>query len=339
MTSCYTNDPGFVDAANGDYRLASGSPCIDAGDNAYVTTATDLAGNARIANGTVDIGCYEYGSAAVKAKYLVVDLSGGPDAATWPVEYMDGEPAGGFNTDEYKTTKLVLRRIEPGTFMMGGSYETTLTKPYYMGVFEVTQKQYELVTGSNPAEYEGDMRPVEEVSWMDIRGNTNWPVSSIVSMDSFMGRIRARTGLSFDLPTEAQWEYACRAGTTSNYNNGGSTEEDLKKLGRYSGNQSDGKGGYSSNHTTVGSYLPNAWGLYDMHGNVWEWCLDWKGDLADGEMNPVGASQGSERVLRGGSYYWSAGSGKCTASYRDSGIPLPGALWDRGFRLAAPCGL
>ena len=92
MTSCYTNDPGFVDAANGDYRLASGSPCIDAGDNAYVTTATDLAGNARIANGTVDIGCYEYGSSPV------VSLLADGLVAYWPFDG-DARDASGNGND------------------------------------------------------------------------------------------------------------------------------------------------------------------------------------------------------------------------------------------------
>jgi hypothetical protein len=209
--------------------------------------------------------------------YCVIDLSAGADASSYPVAYMDEPPSGDFNTDEYKTTKLVLRRVEPGSFKMCGEYDVTLTKPFYCGIFEVTQKQYALVTGSNPSYYRGDMRPVESVSWNAVRGDSstyNWPSSENVDSSTFMGRIQARTGLNFDLPTEAQWECACRAGTTSKYNNGGSWDSDLKLLGRYDGNLSDGKGGYSD-HTTVGSYQPNAWGLYDMHGNVWEWCLDW----------------------------------------------------------------
>ena len=255
-------------------------------------------------------------------RYCVIDLSGGANASSYPVTYVASVPSGGFNTDEYKTTKLVLRLIGPGTFMMGGSYQVTLTKPFYCGVFEVTQKQYELVTGSNPSYYQGDMRPVEQVSWNTIRGNSstyNWPGSANVDSNSFVGRLQARTGLSFDLPTEAQWEYACRAGTTSTYNNGGDAENDLKQLGRYSGNQSDGKGGYSSNHTKVGSYQPNAWGLYDMHGNVGEWCLDWSGSLSSGVTDPRGSSSGSYRVLRGGC--WGNVAGDCTSSFRGSNYP------------------
>ena len=228
------------------------------------------------------------------ALYCVIDLSAGPSADKYPVSYLKEPPKGGFNTDVYKTTKLVLRRIEAGSFIMGEnqkdeSHRVTLTKPFYCGVFEVTQKQYALVTGENPSEFKGDMRPVEKVSYEMIRGKgegAKWPASPAVDPDSFMGKLRERTGLDgFDLPTEAQWEYACRAGTTSAFNNGGDTEDDLKKLGRFVLNQKsrwkesdadfaryrpDGKGGCPNAHTAVGAYEPNAWGLCDMHGNVWE---------------------------------------------------------------------
>ena len=268
--------------------------------------------------------------------YMVVDLSAGSgEGAAYPVSYLTAGPAGGW-TDEYKTTKLVLRRIEPGTFIMCGEYQTTLTKPYYMGVFEVTQKQYELVTGSNPSDYKGEKRPVECVSWTTIRGYI-WPNSAAVDANSFMGRLRARTGLEFDLPTEAQWEYACRAGTTTDLNSGKNLslsnpwdqDSAMDEVGRYDDNRSDGKGGYSQ-HTTVGSYLPNAWGLYDMHGNVWEWCLDWYGSLTSGVTDPEDSSSGSDRVTRGGSWYDYADY--CTSSYRGHRSPSnEGDISDGGY--------
>ena len=280
----------------------------------------------------------------------VIDLSAGPNATKYPVSYLAAEPKGGW-TDEYKTTKLVLRRIEPGKLMMGGEHEVTLTKPFYIGVFEVTPKQYEQVTGSNPSQFKGDMRPVERVSWNAIRGNSstyNWPSSVNVDSLTFIGKIQARTGLNFDLPTEAQWEYACRAGTTSKFNNGGDSETDLKKLGRFILNQKqrvnseadepfakhepDGKGGCLEGHTVVGSYRPNAWGLYDMHGNVWEWCLDWSGHLSGGVTDPSGSSSGSRRVLRGGGWCYVADN--CTSSHRGAGGPSITGGNNRGFRLA-----
>ena len=271
------------------------------------------------------------------ATYCVIDLSAGASATSYPVTYLASPPSGGFNVDAYKTTKLVLKAIAAGTFLMGDdqtdeSHRVTLTKPFFIGLFEVTQRQWSLVTGGNPSNFSGDKRPVEKVSYNAIRGSSDgakWPASNGVDSDSFLGRLRARTGLDFDLPTEAQWEYACRAGTTAAYNNGGSTEDDLKSLGRYSGNRSDGKGGYTQ-HTTVGSYLPNAWGLYDMHGNVYEWCLDCYGTLAYGS-DPKGSSSGSYRVLRGGS--WNSYASSCTSSLRGNGIPSQNnGLY--GFRLA-----
>ena len=232
----------------------------------------------------------------------------------------------------------------------GTNVSTTITKPFYIGVFEVTQRQYELVTGHNPSKFKGDMRPVEMVSYIEIRGNgegAKWPASFAVDSDSPMGKLRARTGLNLDLPTDAQWEYACRAGTMSAYNNDGNSEDDLKSLGRFTLNQekrgwresngdfvrhrSDGKGGCREAHTVVGSYKPNAWGLYDMHGNVWEWCLDWLGSLKYG-IDPRGPFSGPCRVRRGGS--WKNTAYYCTSSYQIIRSSMLKGNDDTGFRLA-----
>ena len=266
------------------------------------------------------------------ATYCVVDLSGGSSASSYPITLLTEPPSGGFNVDAYKTTKLVLRRIEAGSYKMGGSYDVTLTKAFFCGIFEVTQKQYTQVMGSNPSSNKGDKRPVEMVSYDMIRGSTNgakWPASSAVDSSSFMGKLRAKTGMDFDLPTAAQWEYACRASTTTSYNNGGNTENDLKKLGRYSGNVSDGKGGYSSGHTVVGSYTANSWALYDMHGNAWEWCLDWSGTNEHG-VDPKGPTSGSRRISYGGS--WVSDSSACTSSSTVADTPTT-VHAKHGFRI------
>lgn len=223
---------------------------------------------------------------AAESLYCVIDLSGGANAEMYPVTYMNAAPVSGW-TDEYKTTKLVLRRIDAKT--------ATLTKAFYIGVFEVTQKQWELVMGANPCSStiygKGDTYPVHLVSYNKIRGSSagnGWPDSLAVDATSFVGRLQVRTGRDFDLPTEAQWEYACRAGTTTTY---------------YWGNSMDGGYAWYKNNAPsvaqpvvngssaqpVGKKKPNAWGLYDMSGNVWEWCLDW-----------YGASSDSKRVRRGG---------------------------------------
>ncbi len=337
----YTSDPHFVDAANGDYRLSANSLCVDAGDNSYVTSETDLDGNARIVNGKVDIGCYEYATRPSAAHlYMVIDLSGGATASSYPVSYLNAVPAGGW-TDEYKTTKLVMRRIEPGVFTMGCTSDevgfwgvdsmfplctVTLTRPYYIGVFQVTQKQYELVTGENPSYYSGATRPVETVSYDILRGadkGSGWPQSSDVDDDTFMALIRQKTGINtFDLPTDAQWEYACRAGTTTAYSYG---EKADGKYMWYSGNSN------GSVHN-VGMRLPNKWGLYDMHGNAWEWCLDESKQLHNG------------RVLRGGDWQ----GANCTSSSLLNRMPYePGYYYNAtmdwcyyggstGFRLVMP---
>ncbi|MCR4575242.1 MAG: SUMF1/EgtB/PvdO family nonheme iron enzyme [Lentisphaeria bacterium] len=278
------------------------------------------------------------------ARYLVVDLSGGPDAMSYPVRYSETGPD--LNDDTCRTTELWLRQIPAGTFTMGcdstevgytgyefAKHQVTITQMFYIGVFECTQKQWELVMGNNPSYYKGDCRPVESVSYNMIRGTgpqagAGWPMyGHKVDATSFMGKLQEKTGLTFDLPTEAQWEYACRAGTTTALNSGKnltSTSSDgaMNEVGRYYYNQSDGKGGYSSGHTKVGSYLPNAWGLYDMHGNVWEWTLDWWGantSSTAAETDPVGPNTVSNRVLRGGS--WGSDASFCRSANRNDDYP------------------
>jgi len=187
--------------------------------------------------------------------------------------------------------ELVL--IAPGSFKMGSKrgqaeekpvHEAKITEPFYMGKYEVTQEQWEKVMGSNPSSVKEPKNPVTDVSWDDCQ--------------VFLRKLNERTGgNSFFLPTEAQWEYACRAGSASKYFWG----DDAGALGEYAWCH-DNSGG---NPHPVGERKPNAWGLYDMSGNVWEWCADWY----DGtyyrnapSLNPTGPASGSARVWRGGSW-------------------------------------
>lgn len=279
-------------------------------------------------NVTATVALVRYG-----VLYCVIDLSGGPDAPQWPVSYLPAVPAGGW-MDEYKTTKLVLRRIEAGTFIMGDAqsdehHRVTLTKSFYMGVFEVTQRQWELVMGSSLPSLSyyfgrnGSTYPAYSVSYNDIRGaslGAQWPALSSVDASSFLGRLRAKTGLDFDLPTEAQWEYACRAGTTTTYYWGDAMDGAYVWYGDNSG----------SRMHSVGARLPNAWGVYDMVGNVMEWCRDRYGTLAYG-ADPVGSASGSTRVGR--SNDWFASPDHCASScrnYREPSYRSDGI----GFRLS-----
>jgi formylglycine-generating enzyme required for sulfatase activity len=283
--------------------------------------------------------------------YLAVDLVTGATAnLTLPPPDMP-------TSVEYKTTKMVFRRIPAGTFTMGSpagelgrftnetQHTVQLTQDYYLGVFEVTQAQYFAVMGTWPSYLNNpayrDTRPVETVSWDTIRGGT-WP-SGDPAANSFMDKLRTLVGAGypFDLPTEAQWEYACRAGTTTALNRGKnltSTDScpNVAEVGRYWHNGGSSWSGGRDEDLSVataaaGSYLPNAWGLYDMHGNVWEWCLDWYvADLGvDPVVDPAGAATGSTRVIRGGGLNNDARA--CRSAIR-GGITPSGAA--DGFRVA-----
>jgi len=251
--------------------------------------------------------------------YMVIDLSAGANASTYPVSYLEEVPSGGWS-DEYKTTKLVMRRIESGTCVV------TVSKPYYIGVFEVTQEQYALITGETPSHFEGTCLPVESVSYNKIRGSNRgaqYPSSTDVDTDSFLGKLRERTGLDIDLPTEIQWEYACRANTTTTYSYGDNANGNYMWYLGCSG---------SKNTRSVGLWgKNNAWGLYDMHGNVWEWCQDWIDDYPSGRVtDPTGPESGSRRVIRGGS--WDDSPGGCRCAYRYCVSPGYRRV-DVGFRL------
>jgi formylglycine-generating enzyme required for sulfatase activity len=313
--------------------------------------------------------------------YCAVDLAGGHATNVWPVYYYPSAgavPEGATNV-LYKTTRLLMRRVSAtgaGGFKMGSSsnetgrdggredwHDVVLTKDYYVGVYEVTQCQWQQAMGDRrswPSAWSHNdcklTRPVEQVSYWDIRENASgsgsddpevdWPANDLVRADSCMGRMRTKTDLAgFDLPTDAQWEHACRAGTTGALNAGTvnltntSSDARMDLLGRY---ERDGgrilvgstwpdphtalgvaQSAVTTDYATakVGSYAPNAWGLYDMHGNVWEWCLDWYvGNLGAGAVtDPSGAAAGSSRVRRGGG--WDSSVAACRSASRNDREP------------------
>jgi formylglycine-generating enzyme required for sulfatase activity len=164
-------------------------------------------------------------------------------------------------------------------------HTVTITKGYFMGIYEVTQEQYQKVMGTNPSAFKGSNLPVENVSWNDAV--------------EFCKEVSEKEGKTYRLPTEAEWEYACRAGTTTKFSFGNS-ESQLGYYAWYKQNSGD------KTHP-VGEKKPNAWGLYDMQGNVWEWCLDWyaKNWYSKGPAeNPLNERYGDKwgRVLRGGGW-------------------------------------
>ncbi len=223
---------------------------------------------------------------------------------------------------------MKFKLIPAGTFTMGEgdqAHEVTLTKPFWMGVHEVTQAQYEQVMGVNPSKYKGSDNPVETVSW-----------ENAVEFCRKLSELPAEkeAGNVYRLPTEAEWEYACRAGTTTNYSFG-DDESDLSGYGWYD------QAANGDKHHPVGSKQPNAWGLYDMHGNVWEWCQDWKEDYPEGAvtdpsgptltMMQVSPSGPWYRVIRGGS--WVSTAEYCRSATRFGGN-LSYSVNGLGFRVS-----
>jgi formylglycine-generating enzyme required for sulfatase activity len=194
---------------------------------------------------------------------------------------------------------MKLSLIPPGEFVMGSPpqeewhrddeavHRVTLTHPFYIGATEVTQRQWEALMGTNPSFCTGDDLPVETVTWEQAA--------------EFCRKLSLKEGAHYRLPTEAEWEYSCRAGTATPFHTGETISTDQAN---YDGNYTyaGGRTGVFREKTTeAGSFSPNAWGLHDMHGNVWEWCADWYGEYPQGEVtDPTGPTQGDRRVFRGG---------------------------------------
>jgi formylglycine-generating enzyme len=209
--------------------------------------------------------------------------------------------------------------IPPGSFMMGSpkeeiernnnetQHKVKLTKGFYMGVHLVTQEQWQAVMGKNPSRFKGEKNlPVDRVSWEDCQ--------------KFIKKLREKDKKLYRLPSEAEWEFCCRAGTKTPFHFG---ETISTEQANYNGNFTYGKGKkgvYREKTTPVGNFSANAWGLYDMHGNVFQWCQDWYGDYPQKDVvDPQGPEKGDFRVLRGGS--WNNNPVDCRSAFRDGLVP------------------
>ena len=221
---------------------------------------------------------------------------------------------------------MKLKLLPAGTFVMGSdadyaieperpAHRVTLTKPFYIGVTEVTQAHWKAVMGKNTTPFNCDDCPVVQVSWEDA-------VKFCEKLSSLASEKAA--GRAYRLPTEAEWEYACRAGTTTEYSFG----DDSNQLSEYASYIDNPRGVHP-----VGQKKPNAWGLYDMHGNVFEWCHDWYGDYSSkAATNPTGAANDSGRVVRGGG--WIDSTWNCRSSLRHRALPVFSS-YELGFRVVA----
>ena len=324
--------------------------------------------------------------------YMVVDISDAAKPGTQRYYPVADFVPGGVTNSLYKTTTFLMRKImaKDVIWTMGSvaletqnreaneaTHQVTLTNNYYIGVYEVTQSQWwQVATNSNiSANFttEQFMRPMEKVCYNEIRlkyksnaaassdeiADYSWPKTPNPS--SFLGLLRSKTGVDFDLPSEAQWEFAARSGNGVGHWNDGSDiltanpDANLNLLGRYLKNPTTNSSespaasiGPSVGGTAiVGSYAPNDWGLYDMHGNVWEWCLDFYeaninahgGAVNIDPQNPANNLSGASsvnRVIRGGSWKWAVGH--CRPARRRVITPT-NRDFDLGFRVLCYAGL
>jgi formylglycine-generating enzyme required for sulfatase activity len=228
------------------------------------------------------------------------------------------------------TIGIKLMQVPKGKFIMGSpetegqrdinenQHEVTISQNFYMGSTEVTQAQWQKVMGNNPSKFQGHELPVEQISWEEAV--------------EFCKRLEKKAGRKYRLPTEAEWEYACRSGTTTPFHFGSELNGNHANCDGTKPYCTEADGPHLEKTTPVGKYSANAWGLYDMHGNVWEWCSDWYGEYPSGSVtDPSGPASGEDRIGRGGS--WFADAFFCRSAYRLGGAPTVRS--DRiGFRVA-----
>jgi formylglycine-generating enzyme required for sulfatase activity len=237
--------------------------------------------------------------------------------------------------------------IKGGTFAMGSPgteagrdidealHQVTVSS-FFLGKYEVTQDEYQKTMKAAPGNFKGKELPVESISWYDAilfcnKLSQNHGLTPVYELRG-TGVMWDKNADGYRLPTEAEWEYACRAGTSTPFNTGNNiTTEQANYDGTYPYNN-NAQGAFLEKTAPVGSYPANAWGLYDMHGNVFEWCWDWHGYyVLDGQTDPTGPASGSLHVIRGGSWV----NGGETLRSAGRGIYIPGGGNERiGFRLA-----
>ena len=234
-------------------------------------------------------GCCLHQASHAEKTYCVIDLTRKSNDGTYSMSWLDDIPKGGWSL-EHKTRKLVLRRIPPGRFKFLGKYDVEITRPFYIGVFEFTCAQYEQLTGKSAesiiASRLTEDQPLWNMTWNEVCGEDVLISKDGVSVgvdgftipkeNSLMGMLFQKTGRRFSLPTEAQWEYACRAGVDTAFNIGNAGRDDWETM-RLCGCSRFVTNVRFENFCPiihVGAYRPNRWGLYDMHGNLEEMCLD-----------------------------------------------------------------
>ena len=283
------------------------------------------------------------------------------DLETKVVSYypsIDFLPDGALANDKYRTSHLVMKKVhaEGQTFTMGSPTDenqwrnttevqhlVTLTKDYYLAIYETTRRQFKLLGGTENTENQAspygsddaNQCPVAYLTYNALR-SSGWPAGGYANPGGLIGSIQSAFGLALDLPTEAQWEFACRAGTTTAmYNGKGNTYQysnsDVAEIAWYYYNSGNGE-----NVHAVGGKPANPWGFYDMYGNVSEWCLDWYGayDTSTSPVvDPAGVSTGERRILRGGRF--KGFSPQFRSAARDHTQPNWAEVgW--GFRLCLP---
>ena len=231
-------------------------------------------------------GCCHHRLRQHEKTYCVIDLTHETSDGKLAMVWLDEVPKGGWGL-EHKTRMLVLRRIPPGRFKFLGKYNVEITRPFYIGVFEFTCAQYELLTGTSVDSFTTRIavdQPLGDMMWVEVCGEDPALMEASVGVDGFsipkddslMGMLSQKAGRRFSLPTEAQWEYACRAGVDTDFNIGNAGRDDRETMRLCGRSRFDLNPRFKnfSPIAHVGVYRPNRWGLYDMHGNLAEMCLD-----------------------------------------------------------------